>query len=108
MFTDESRFCLDSQIGVLEFGENEVNGFRLQMLLSMTVTEVGQLWYGEALAGMSEPTRLYQIEAHWQFQRYMDDILDNQVKWAAGKNISSSIATQNHPGAWSHVGPIIG
>jgi hypothetical protein len=37
MFTDESRFCLDFT-GVLEFGEDEVNGFMLQKLLSMTAT----------------------------------------------------------------------
>ena len=64
LFTDESMFCLDSQIGMLEFGENEENGFRLQILLSMTATEVGQLWYGEASPGMGEPTWLCQIEAH--------------------------------------------
>jgi hypothetical protein len=45
-----------SQIGVLESGEDKVNSFRLQTLLSMTATEVGQLWCWEASAGMDEPT----------------------------------------------------
>jgi hypothetical protein len=39
-------------------GEDEVNGFRLQILLSMTAKEVGQLCCEEASAGMDEPTWL--------------------------------------------------
>jgi hypothetical protein len=55
-----------SRLNVLESGEDEVNGFRLQILLSMTATDVGQLWCGEASAGMDESSWLFLIEAHWQ------------------------------------------
>jgi hypothetical protein len=48
--------ALTSQIGVLASGEDEVNGFRLQILLSMIAPEKGQLWYGRRPLGwMNRP-----------------------------------------------------
>jgi hypothetical protein len=56
LFTGESRFCLDFTDRRAK--QDEVNSFRLQILLSMTATEVGQIWCGEASAGVDQPTWL--------------------------------------------------
>jgi GH43 family beta-xylosidase len=68
---------------VLESGEDEVNGFRLKILLSMTTTEVVQLWCREASAGKDETTWLCLIGAV-DGQWYIDDMLDNQIRFYAG------------------------
>jgi hypothetical protein len=54
LFSYESKFC--HHFTESRAREDEVNSYRLQILLSIAVTELSQLWFGEATAGMDEPT----------------------------------------------------